>query len=159
MKLLVRERLDDLILPLLEVGFSVPRAEGEVLEWLGPARAVENITRGTGLTICDPSRCRQMDMVEEELKRIIPLGSPTTAAYEVFQSGDMQVSIFRGDTPTALIAACGCWLPLFLTESNCVKCAIHTGIRNSWTNFAIVCSEESSMQVSIRMLTCLPSLR
>jgi hypothetical protein len=156
MKLLIRERLDDLILPLLEVGFSVPRAEGEVLEWLGPARAVENITRGTGLTICDPSRCRQMDMVEEGLKGIIPLGSPTTAAYEVFNSGDMQVSIFRGDTPTALIAACGCWLPLFLTESNCVKCAIHTGIRNSWKNFAIVCSEESSIQVSIRMLTCYP---
>lgn len=153
-KLLVRERLDDLILPLLEVGFSVPRADGAVLEWLGPARAVENISRGTGLTICDPSRCRQMDMVEEELKGIIPLGSPTTAAYEVFKSGDMQASIFRGDTPTALIAACGCWLPLFLTESNCVKCAIHTGIRNSWKNFAIVCSEESSKQVSIRVLTC-----
>ena len=84
LKLCIRERLGDFILPMLEVGFSVSGTEKPILEWLGPARAVENITRGTGLTMCDPSRCHQSDMVEEELKKIIPLGSPTTAAYEVF---------------------------------------------------------------------------
>ena len=149
MKLCVRERLDDFILPLLEVGFSLSRAEGNLLEWLGPARAVENIARGTGLTMCHSSRCDELDSIGEELKKIIPSGSPTTAPFEVFTWGDMQASIFRGDTPTALIAACGCWLPMFLTESNCVKCAIHTGMRNSWKNFAIVCSERSLVQVSI----------
>lgn len=158
LKLCIREQLGDFILPMLEVGFSVSGTEKPVLEWLGPARAVENITRGTGLTMCHPSRCHQTDMVEEELKKIIPLGSPTTAAFEVFKSGDVHACIFRGDTPTALIAACGCWLPVFLTESNCVKCAIHTGIRNSWKNFAIICSEMSSMQVSIRIFI-VPLLR
>ena len=149
LKLCFREQLSNFIRPMLEVGFSVSGTGNSVFEWLGPARAVENITRGTGLTMCDPSRCHQTDMVEEELKKIIPLGVPTSAPFEIFTSRDMRVSIFRGDTPTALIAACGCWLPVILTESNCVKCAIHTGIRNSWKDFAIVCSETSPMQVSV----------
>ncbi|KAL6716659.1 hypothetical protein ACLMJK_006227 [Lecanora helva] len=148
MKLCVRERLDHSLLPWLEVGFSVTESNREVLEWLGPARAVGNITRGTGLTMCDPSRCRDSDKVEKALKDILPSGSPTASNYEVFKSGDMEAFIFRGDTTTAFIAACGCWLPIFLTESNCVKCAIHTGIRNSWRTFAIVCSERSFMQTS-----------
>ena len=161
MKLCVRERLDDFILPVLEVGFSLSRAEGDVLEWLGPARAVENITRGTGLTTCHSARCDHMDSVEEELKKIIPSGSPTRNPFEVFKWGDTQAFIFRGDTPTALIAACGCWLPMFLTESNCVKCAIQTGMRNSWKNVAIVCSERSLIDVSIccTHALCMPLLR
>ena len=47
------------------------------------------------------------------------------------------------DLSTAVIAACGCHEPLFLTESNCIQCAIYTGIDNSWKDFAMVCSEES----------------
>ena len=154
LKLCFSEQLGNFILPMLEIGFSVSGTEEPVLEWLGPARAVENITRGTGLTMCDPSRCSQTDMVEEELKKIIPLGFPTASPFEIFSSQDVHASIFRGDTPTALIAACGCWLPVFLTESNCVKCAIHTGIKNSWKNFAIVCSEMPSLQVSIEIFIC-----
>ena len=151
LKLCFNEQLGSNFLPMLEVGFRISGTESTVLEFLGPAKAVENITRGTGLTMCDPSRCHQTDMVEEELKKIIPLGSPTISPYEIYSSRDIHVSIFRGDTPTALIAACGCWLPVFLNESNCVKCAIHTGIQNSWKNFAIVCSEMSSMQVGIEI--------
>lgn len=154
LKLCFKEQLGNFYLPTLEVGFSVSGTEGPVLEWLGPARAVENITRGTGLTMCEPSRCHQTDMVEEELEKIIPLGFPTASPFEIFSSRDVHASIFRGDTPTALIVACGCWLPVFLTESNCVKCAIHTGIKHSWKNFAIVCSEMRSMQVSIGIFIC-----
>ena len=158
MNLIVRERLDDSILPLLEVGFSVAGVEREVLEWLGPARAVDNITKGTGLIMCNPLR-HDPDTIEEELMKLIPLGYPTGDPYKVFRARDIEVSIFRGDTPTALIVACGCWLPLFLTESNCVRCAIHTGLRNSWKNFAVVCSEKSSMQVSIMVFSWQASAR
>lgn len=45
MQLCVRERLEDPTLTLLEVGLSLTRADEDLLEWLGSARAAENITR------------------------------------------------------------------------------------------------------------------
>ena len=153
MKLCLKERLDNSFVPWLQVGLSVPGtsirgADGEFLEWLGPARAIDNLTQGTGLTYCNAPRFHQADNIEKQLKEIIPLGFPTIRPYETYKDGDMEATIFRGDTSTALITACGCWLPVFLTESNCVKCAIHTAISKSWKTFAIICTENSYKQVS-----------
>ena len=145
MRLCLREHLGDSPLPLLEVAFSVHEAEGQILEWLGPAKIVESITMGTGITRCDPDTCAQTDELGQRLRELFPEGFPTAAPVEDFEFGvkPTKVTIFRGDTPTALIAACGCYRPLFLTVSNCLTCAIRTGYRFSWENFAIVCGEQS----------------
>ena len=151
LKILVNEHLGDLpgntVVPWLELGFEVPVTDGKTFQDIGPAKALENIVRGTGLTNHCLVRCNPIANVADAISKLIPHGSPTTP-YEELKYGESQVFIFRGDTATALIAAWGCWLPVFLTESNCVACAVGVGIRNSWKNFAIICSEESFNQVS-----------
>ena len=150
MQLVARERPGESFLNALEVGFSVLDDKGQLLEWLGPARAVDNLSQGTGLFKCDQVQCHEADSVREELAKIIPTGAPMHEPFEVFRSNDMEAFIFRGDTPTALIAACGSFLPLVLTDEQCVKCAIYTGMQHSWKNFAIICSEKSVTQVSVQ---------
>ncbi|KAI0870588.1 hypothetical protein GGS24DRAFT_474657 [Hypoxylon argillaceum] len=148
LQLALREYLGGTFVPVLEVGFSANMKDDTgVLEWFGPARIVQNITRSTGLARCDPSRCGKFsdtsDELDETIQEVLPSGSPTTEAYTILKYRDAEVAIFRGDKATAMIAACGCWLPLMLTSGDCLKCALLTGLDNSWRTFAIVCPEET----------------
>lgn len=148
-RLALREYLGDTSYPVLEVGFTVQDKEKkETLEWFGPARIVDNILRGTGLTMCDGPRCsEEPDDIVKALQAAFPQGSPTADVFQVLTIRHAQVTIFRGDKTTALIAACGCWIPLLLADEDCLRCAVRTGLANSWTNFAIICSEKSYVLV------------
>jgi hypothetical protein len=141
LNLLINERLVEERNPWLEVGFEVLGKEG-LLSHLGPAKAVENLTRGTGLISCQGLQYHATDNVAEAIARLLPQGSPSEPFVEV-EYGNSNIFIFRGDLSTALIVACGSWRPLFLTELTCLACGVRTGIARSWPNFAIVCSEES----------------
>ena len=136
------------LVPWLQLGLEVPVIDGRSFEYIGPAKALENVVRGTGLTSCNQTQCNAMPQIADMIGKLVPKGCPVTP-YEQFKYGESEVFIFRGDTSTALIAAWGCYLPLFLTDSNCLACAVGVGIRNSWQNYAIVCSEESFKQVSV----------
>jgi len=118
----------------------------------GTSRAVvSSLIKGTGLIAnCSHDLHDETGPVARLVAGHLPFRLPSQATVDIkHPNGEMVVTVFRGDTNTALIAACGCWLPLFLRPENCVVCAIHIGIRHSWANFAIVCSEESWNQVSL----------
>jgi hypothetical protein len=149
----VKERLGQSFLPWLELGIKIPgvSASPTDFQYIGPANAVENLIKGTGLIAnCSHDLHDETGPVARLVAGHLPFRLPSQATVDIkHPNGEMVVTVFRGDTNTALIAACGCWLPLFLRPENCVVCAIHIGIRHSWANFAIVCSEESWNQVSL----------
>ena len=148
MKLLVHEHMGESVssTPALEVGFEIPKDKGS-LQYVGPAIAIDMITRGTGLTtVCRHRLNHDEDDIVASLKLSLPLGSPQSACIQM-EYGGTEITVFRGDVPTALVAACGCWLPIFVDSDSCVACAIYTGVSRSWKNFGIVCSEESWRQV------------
>jgi hypothetical protein len=154
--LLVDERLVEERNTWLEVGFEISDKEG-LLDYLGPAKAVESITQGTGLVHYRPAQCHLPGELDDLIKQLLPQGSPSEPFIDL-EHDHSQITIFRGDLSTSLIAACNCWQPLVLTDTACLVCAIRSGVTKSWLNFAIICSRESYIQVSMVICDLEPTL-
>lgn len=146
LQLVVEEQFVDQRNPWLEVGFKLLGKDG-IISLLGPARIVENISRGTGMVSCRrSSRCHDNRILADAVAEALPLDAPGEPWADL-EYGRSRIFVFRGDTSTAFIVAHGCWQPLFLTDRSCVTCAIRTGVEQSWPNFAVVCSSDSFRKV------------
>ena len=97
MQLRVRERLEGPILPLLEVGLSLTRADEDLFEWLGPAKVAENITRAPASPCINNHDATIRIALKRNRRKLLPRNLLTTAPFKVFTWVNTEMSKFRGE--------------------------------------------------------------
>ncbi|KAH0562207.1 hypothetical protein GP486_003096 [Trichoglossum hirsutum] len=118
----------------LEVDYGIFE-EMQELGRFGPARAARSICRSSGLISCQNDGCVESKSLAKDLEGIMADGNSGPALK--FDICGSEVTIFNDDQVVRLLAAFGCWEPLF-QRGECIACCVRTGCRNGWRNFAVV---------------------
>jgi hypothetical protein len=122
----------------LEVDYEVVGKTGKLGKF-GPAKAVRNICRSSGLVTCRNDGCQSSRVVANELKTKMAQETTTVPVCKLV-IGSSTVTIFDGGHVVLLLAAFGCWEPL-IQRGECIACCVRTGCRNGWDDFAVVRTE------------------
>ncbi|KIX05670.1 uncharacterized protein Z518_03642 [Rhinocladiella mackenziei CBS 650.93] len=134
LNLLVSEELSKDRRAFLEVDYGIFEETRE-LGRFGPAKAARSICRSSGLISCQNDGCVESTSIAHELKDAIADGN-TGPVLKLDICGS-KVTIFQDDQVVRLLAAFGCWEPLF-QRGECLACCVRTGCRNGWKTFAVV---------------------